>query len=322
MRAILLTLALLFVPSNADAQQGVKPWRIGYLSAGFQRRDLERAFRARLRDLGYVEGQDLVLEFRYADGKFKRLPELALELVKLRPEVVVAVAGQEVEAVQRATTTIPIVMILTPDPVARGLVKSLARPGGNVTGLTSTAGPEVYGKRLELLRELVPGATRFALLVNPDSPLTPLLVPATEAAARTLGVQVRVVEARTRDELHGAFSMMTQRRIQAVRVPTDALFNGVRHRLVELAAQARVPVLYDVRDFVDAGGLAAYGPSHADLVSRAAEYVDKVLKGQKPADLPIEQPTKFELVLNRKAANALGLTIPPSLLVRADQIIE
>jgi len=322
MCVILLVLALFFVPSTADAQQSVKPWRIGYLSAGFQRPDLEKAFRARLRDLGYVEGQDLVLEFRYADGKFERLPQLAVELVKLRPDVVVAVAGREIEAVQRATTTIPIVMILTPDPVASGLVKSLARPGGNVTGLTLTAGPEIYGKRLELLRELVPGATRIGLLVNPGSPLTRLLVPITEAAARTLGVQVRVVEARTQDELHGAFSMMKQHRIQAARVPSDALFNGVRLRLVELAAQARVPVLYDLRDFVDAGGLAAYGPSYADLFSRAAEYVDKVLKGQKPADLPIEQPTRFELVLNRKAATALGLTIPPSLLVRADQIIE
>ena len=323
MCTILRVVALLFLGAPAaDAQPDAKPWRIGYLSAGFQRPDLEKAFRARLRDLGHVEGQGVLIESRWADGNFERLPQLAREIVKLRPDVVVAVSGLEVEAVQRASTTVPLVMILTPDPVGRGLVKSLARPGGNVTGLTLTTGPELYGKRLELLRELVPGATRIGLLVNAGSHMTSFWVPPTEAAARTLGLRVHVFEARTRTDLDGTFSMMKQHRIQAVRVPSDPLFNGVRHVLVELAAQARVPVLYDLRDFVEAGGLAAYGPSYPELFGRAAEYVDRILKGQRPVDLPIEQPTKFEFVLNRKAAAALGLTIPPSLLLRADHVLE
>ena len=221
-----------------------------------------------LRDLRYIEGQNLVVESRYAEGKAERLPQLALELVKLNPDIIVAVGSAEVQAVKRATATIPIVMIVVADPVGLGFVRSLARPGGNITGLTSTPGPEFHGKRLELLRELAPGATRIALLVNPASPDTAGRVQATEAAARVLGVQVRVVEVRTTDELNVAFSTMKQHRTQALLVHSNRLFSGVRVRLAELATQARIPVMHDVREYVEAGGLAAYGPSHPDLFSR------------------------------------------------------
>jgi ABC-type uncharacterized transport system substrate-binding protein len=213
-------------------------------------------------------------------------------------------------------------MVTVPDPVGLGFVTDLARPGGNVTGLTSTPGPELHGKRLEMLRELAPGATRIALLVHPAGPATAGRVQATEAAARVLGVQLRVVEVRTTDELNGAFSTVKQQRIQALLVSSNRLFAAVRVRLAELAAQARMPAMYDVREYVEAGGLVAYGPSHPDLFRRAAGYVDRILKGRKPADLAVEQPTTFELILNRKAANALGLALPPSLLVRVDHVIE
>jgi len=323
MLAILLLLALILVPPPTEAQQVAKPWRVGVLSAGFADRPPPKAFRTALRELGYVEGQNLVLESRYAEGKFERLPQLALELVKLGPDVIVAVAGTEVLAVKRATTTIPIVTVVMLDPIAMGLVTNLGRPGGNITGLTSTTGPELHGKRLQLPRELVPGAIRIALLWNPGTGLvTGGRVSATEAAARTLGLHVRVVEVQTRDDLRGAFAMLKQHRIQALLVPADALFNRLRDRLVELGAETRMPVMYDLPEFVEAGGLAAYGPSYIDLFSRAAGYVDKILKGANPGDLPIEQPTKFELVINLKTAKALGITIPQSLRLRADRVIE
>jgi putative ABC transport system substrate-binding protein len=233
----------------------------------------------------------------------------------------VAVGSEEVRAATHATTTIPIVMVSVPDPVGLGFVTSLARPGRNVTGLTSTPGPEFQGKRLELLRELAPGATRIALLVTPAA-TTAGRVQATEAAARVLGVQLRVVEVRTTDELNGAFSMMKRHQIQAALVSSNRLFSSVRVRLVELVAQARMPAVYDVREYVEAGGLAAYGPVVPNLFRGAAGYVDSILKGRKPADLAVEQPTRFELILNRKTATALGLAFPPSLLVRADHVIE
>lgn len=233
-----------------------------------------------------------------------------------------AISNIEVRALKGAGATMPIVGVLMSEPIMREFVTTLARPGGNVTGLTHMHGPELYGKRLEVLRELVPDAARIGLLLNPDGALSTSWVDATRAAARALGVDVRVFEARTPEELPGAFAVMKQHRIQALRVPTDPLFNGARVRLVELAARARIPVLYDLRDFVDAGGLASYGPSFRDLFSRAAFYVDRVLKGQKPGDLAIEEPTKFELVVNRKAANTLGLKIPASFLIRADHVIE
>jgi putative ABC transport system substrate-binding protein len=281
-----------------------------------------QALRTTLRDLGYVEGQNLVLDPRFAEGRMESIPRFAADIVRLRPDVVVATGSAETAALKRATTAIPIVMVVVPDPVGSGLVTSLGRPGGNVTGLTSTPGLEIQGKRLELLRELVPGATKIALLANPGVPATAARVRATEAAARTLGVQMRVVQAQTREGLHGAFSMLKQQRIEALLVPTDPFFLAERGPLAELAAAARLVVMYDVREYVEAGGLAAYGPVFLELFRRAAGYVDRILKGQAPADLPVEQPTKFELVINLKTANALGLKIPQSLLLRADQVIE
>jgi ABC-type uncharacterized transport system substrate-binding protein len=322
MRGIPLVLALLLAPLATEAQQAERPWRLGYLSAALGGPALPEALRTALRELGYVEGQNLIVESRLAEAQVERLPQLALQLVHLGSDIVVAVGSAEVRAIKQATTTIPIVMVVVPDPVGLGFVRSLARPGGNITGMTSTPGPEFHGKRRELLRELAPDAARIALLVNPGSPATAGRVQATEAAARVLGVHVRVIEVRTANEVNGAFSKIKQERIQAALVSSDRLFSAARVRLAEMAAQARMPVVYDIREYVEAGGLAAYGPSHADLFRRAAGYVDRILKGRKPADLAVEQPTKFELVLNRKTANALGLALPPSLLVRADHVIE
>jgi putative ABC transport system substrate-binding protein len=323
---IFLVLPLLLGPPAAQAPQAARPWRLGYLSAGSLSAGAGpapfEAFQTALRELGYVDGQNLLVDARYAEGKIEQLPPLALELVKRGPDVILAPGAAEVQAVKRATTAIPIVMVTVPDPVDIGFAKSLARPGGNVTGLTSTAGPELHGKRLQMLRELAPRASRIALLVNPVGPGTPGRVQATEAAGRVLGVHVRVVEVRAADELNNAFSTMKQYRTEAFLVDSNRMFAAVRIRLAELAAQARMPVMYDVREYVEAGGLAAYGPSYADLFRRAAGYVDRILKGQKPADLAVEQPTKFELILNRKTANALGLALSPSLLMRADQVIE
>jgi putative ABC transport system substrate-binding protein len=279
-------------------------------------------FRTALRDLGYIEGQNLVVDARYAGGQFERLPQLARELVKLGPDIILAPGSAEAQAAKRVTTAIPIVMVTAVDPVGLGLVTSLARPGGNVTGLTSTAGSELHGKRLQMLRELAPGATRIALLVNPGTPATPGRVQATEVAARALGVDVRVVEVRAPAELNGAFSTIKQHQIHALLVATNRLFAAERVRLAELAARARMPAMYDTREYVEAGGLAAYGPSYPALFRRAAGYVDRILKGQKPADLAVEQPTTFEFILNRKTANALGLGLSPALLVRVDQVIE
>ncbi len=322
MRGVLLVLALLLAPPATEAQQVARPWRLGYLSAALGGSALPEPFRTALRDLGYVEGQNLVVASRLAEAKLERLPQLALELVNFGPDIIVAVGAAEVQAIKQATTTIPIVMVVVADPVGLGFIRSLARPGGNITGTTSTPGPELHGKRLELLRELAPDAARIALLVNPASPATAGRVQATDAAARVLGVHVRVIEMRTTSELNGAFAKMKQERIQAALVASERVFAAVRVRMAELAAQARMPVVYDIREYVEAGGLAAYGPSHPDLFRRAAGYVDRVLKGRKPADLAVEQPTKFELILNRKTANTLGLALPPSLLVRADHVIE
>jgi putative ABC transport system substrate-binding protein len=309
----------------AGAQPAGKRWRVGYLSAGFTRPGglgSWDVFRTALRDLGYVEGQNLVLDARHAEGRMDRIPRLASEIVGLGPDVVVATGSAETQAVKDATTVIPIVMVVVPEAVGSGLVLSLGRPGGNVTGLTSTPGLELQGKRLALLRELVPAAVKVAYLANPGVPATAARVQATEAAARALGVQMRIMQAQTPDGLRDAFSLMRQQRVEALLVPTDPLFLNERHRLAELSISSRLPVMYDVREYVEAGGLAAYGPVFLDLFRRAAGYVDRLLKGHKAADLPVEQPTKFELVLNVKTAKALGLTIPPSLLARADQVIE
>jgi len=275
-----------------------------------------------MRDLGYVEGRNVLIEYRSAD--LDRLPATAAELVALKVDVIVVPAPPQARAVMQATRAIPIVFAAAGDPVASGLVESLARPAGNLTGL-STLTPELVGKRLELLKQAVPGATRFAVLWQPGGSSERRdkdMLKSAEATAQALGVRLQLHEARGPADLNRAFSEMTRAHADALIVLTSSVFFGERRRLVDLAAKNRLPTVYPWREGVDAGGLMAYGSDLADLSRRAATYVDKILKGAKPGDLPVEQPTKFELVINLKTAKALGLTIPPSLLARADQVID
>jgi len=326
-RAFLGTLAggLFAAPLIAEAQPAAKVARIGYL-AGYLAATphLPEAFRQGLRDLGYVEGRNVVIEYRDAEGKFERLPALAAELVALKVDVIVAVSTPQGLAAMQATKAIPIVFAAVADAVTSGLVTSLARPGGNLTGL-SFLGPELIGKRLEQLKQVVPGVSRVSVLgvtrALPERTEKDILKGA-EVAARALGVRLQFVEARGPADFDRAFSDMTKARAEALTVWSTPMFVNERRRLVDLAAKNRLLAVYPWREFVDAGGLMAYGPDLADLFRRAPTYVDRILNGEKPGDLPVEQPTKFELVINLKTAKALGLTIPPSLLQRADQVIE
>jgi putative ABC transport system substrate-binding protein len=320
---VVLSLGMLAAVPAADAQAPPKVPRIGFLDLGSPsvRQHYLEALRQGLRDLGYAEGKNIALESRWAEERTERLPDLAAELVRLRVDVIVTATTQGTLATKRATGTIPIVMALVSDPVGSGVVASLARPGGNITGL-SIMHPEVTGKRLQLLKEAVPKLSRAAVLWNSSNPSVPPLLRETEAAARALGVQLQRLEVRAASEFDGAFSAMSRDRAGALMVLPDALFSNQRKRVVDLAAKNRLPAMYWTRDFVDAGGLMTYGPNLADLFRRAATYVDKILKGAKPADLPVEQPTRFELIVNMKTAKALGLTIPQSILVRADQVIQ
>jgi putative ABC transport system substrate-binding protein len=321
----MLTGGIVVAPLAAEAQQAAKIARIGYLAANLTvSLHMNEAFRQGLRDLGYVEGRNVVIEYRDAEGKPERLPALAAELVGLKADVIVASDTPAALAAKQATRTLPIVFIGAGDPVTSGLISSLPRPGGNVTGLSLLA-PELRGKRLELVTQAVPGVTRVAVLWQPGGlgeRTGKDQLKEVEVAARALGVRLQVVEARGPADFDRAFSDMTRARAGALTVLGSAMFANERRRLVDLAAKHRLPGVYGFREYVDAGGLMAYGPNVADLFRRAATYVDKILKGTKPGDLPVEQPTKFELVINLKAAKALGLTIPPSLLGRADQVIE
>jgi putative ABC transport system substrate-binding protein len=318
---------LLAAPLAAVAQQTAKIARIGYLTTAdlaTAPHHLREAFFNGLRGLGYIEGRNLVIEYRSAEGKVERLPALAAELVSLKVDVILAPASVHVLAAEQATRTIPIVFVNSGDPVASGLVTSLARPGGNVTGL-STLTVDLIGKCLEQIPQAVPGVSRVAVLWSPgDSPerTEKDMLKRAEVAARALGMRLQFVEMRGPADFDRAFSEMTGARAGALTVLASTMFFGERRRLVELTAKNRLPAVYTSRDFVDAGGLMSYGPDYADLFRRAATYVDKILKGAKPGDLPVEQPTKFDLVINLKTAKALGLTIPPSLLQRADQVIE
>jgi len=327
-RTFLGTLAggLLAAPLAAEAQSAGKVARIGYLVGASLSLSphLHEAFRQGLRDLGYVEGRNVVIEYRSAEGKFERLPALAAELVALKVDVIVAGGTPQALAAKQATRTVPIVFAAAGDPVTSGLVTSLARPGGNVTGLTGL-GPELVGKGLEQLTQAVPGVSRVAALWQPGGQgerTDKDILKEADVAARALGVRLQFVEARGPEDFDRAFSDMTRARAGALTVLVSPMFFGERRRLVDLAAKNRLPAVYPWREFVDAGGLMSYGPDLADMFRRAATYVDKILKGAKPGDLPIEQPTKFELVINLKTAKALGLTIPPSVLLRADQVIE
>src|SRR5712692_2138527 len=322
---ITLLLGGLFSSSAAGAQQAAKVARIGFLTLDLAPNPhLAEAFRQGLRDLGYVEGRNVEIEYRDAGGRPERLPALAAELVALKVDVILAGSTPQALAAKQATRTIPIVFTGALDPVASGLVTSLARPGGNVTGLSSIA-PELVGKRLELLKQAVPGVSRVAVLWQPGGSgehTDKDMLKAAEVAARALGVRLQFVEARGPADFDRAFSDMTRAHASALTSLGGSMFFNERRRLVDLAAKNRLPAVYPQREFVDAGGLMAYGPNIADGWRRAATYVDKILKGAKPGDLPIEQPTKFELVINLKAAKALGLTIPPSLLARADHVVE
>jgi len=325
-RAFTLTLLTgLTSPRMLHAQSAKGVARIGFLAPGGPGIDSWGAsvetFRQALRELGWVDGQNLVIDVRYAEGRYDRLPDLAAELVALKPDVIFAGAVNSAKAAKRATTTIPIVMETLGDAVSTGLVTNLARPGGNITGVSGFA-PELSAKRLELLREILPSAARVALLANLSNPGSPVIIRATESAARQMRVQIRVVDVRRPTELDNAFDTMARQRSEALVVVADPMIFGERRRIIELAARHRLPAVYEVRLFADDGGLLSYGPGSVERFQRAAVYVDRILKGAKPGDLPIEQPSKFELVVNLKTAKALGIKILPAFLLRADHVIQ
>ena len=319
---------LLATPCPAGAQQGMVP-RVGWLSE-FSASDPQvhrglDMFRQALRDLGHVEGQSVAIEYRWAEGKSERLPALAAELVALKADVIVAAGGTPAAlAAKQATRTLPIVFASAPDPVENGLVTSLARPGANITGLSGLA-EELVGKRLEQLKQAVPGVSRVAFLWQPGAPgerTDKDMLKEAKVTARALGVRLQFVEARGPDEFARAFSDMRSARAGALTVLPSNRFLREHRRLVDLAAKNRLPAVYTSREFVDAGGLMSYGANSADLHRRAATYVDKILKGAKPGDLPVEQPTKFELAINLKTAKQIGLIVPPNVLARADKVIR
>ena len=320
--AVVLTVGLTLAPLAVEGQAG-KIYRIGMLettSMALNAANLD-AFRQGLRELGYVEGRNFMIEYRSADGRRERFPELATELVRLKVDVILTRGTPAVLAAKNATGTIPVVMAASGDPLLSGVVAGLARPGGNVTGLSAIV-VEVTGKRLQLLREVVPGLSRIAVLFDMGNPNNALQWKETEIAAPSLGVQPQLLDVRTPGDFGGAFDAAIRQRAGAMVVGIDALTQANHRPIIGLAAKHRLPAIYASREFVDAGGLVAYGVSYPHLYHRAASFVDKILKGAKPADLPVEQPTKFELVINLKTAKALGLTIPQTILLQADHVIE
>jgi len=311
-------------PRAARAQQRRKLFRIGYL--GISSPSLEphyvEAFRQKLRELGHVDGEGIAIEYRWAEGQDSRLPKLAGELVRLKPDVIVTTGTPGTLAAIQATKTVPIVMASSADPVASGLVSSLARPSGNVTGFT-ILGPELEGKRLELLLQTVPGLSRLAILWNPSNPGIVSYFETVRNAGRNLRISLDpVMEVRRADELDNAFTVIAGARPQALAVIADRFLLANRKQIVDFAAVTRLPSMYPYREYVDAGGLMSYAPSNIELFRGAATYVDKILKGAKPGELPIQEPTKFELVLNLKTAKTLGLAVPPTVIARADEVIE
>jgi putative ABC transport system substrate-binding protein len=317
----LVALDAMALPVRGQRATGVP--RIGYLSSNLTGSpSMTEGFHQGLRDLGYVEGRNIAIEIRDANGKLERLPALAAELVTLKVDVIVVGGTSGALAAQHATRAVPIVFVSAVDPVADGLVSSLPRPGGNVTGLSALSS-ELVGKRLEELKRAVPGMRQVAVLWQPGAVPERTehdILKAAEVAARTLGVRLQVVKAHVPGDFDAAFSEMINAHADAMMVLGGTMFLIERTHLVDLAARNRLPAMYGLREYVDEGGLMCYGPDNADMSRRAAIYVDKILKGTKPADLPVEQPTKFDLVINLKAAKALGLTIPPSLLQRAELI--
>jgi putative ABC transport system substrate-binding protein len=313
-----LCFMFLTLGAAAAAQSKTRVPRIGYLFTGLL---VPKEFLQALRELGYVEGKNVALELHAAEGREERLPALAAELVNLNVDVIVAPGTAAAQAASQATKTIPIVYTGGADPVALGLVASLARPGGNVTGVTSLS-RELTGKRLELLNETFPNASSVAVLTRRASPVTTELLKDTEAAAKTFRLRLQIVEVRGSNDFDKAFSAIIKERAGSLIELPSPLFHSNRKRIVEFAAKSRLPSIFHSRDFVDAGGLMCYGEHNADLLRRVAYYVDRILKGAKPADLPVEQPTKFELIINLKAAKQIGVTIPPNVLARADRVIR
>ena len=312
----------LAAPLAVDARP-IRKARIGYLS-GNPPPDTEKAveaFRAKLRDLGYVDGPNLLIEYRYADGKYERLPQLAADLVRLKVDVIFTFGTPAARAAKNATSTIPIVFGVVSDPLAAGLVTSLTRPGGNATGVTPN-NPELSAKRVSLLKEAVSTAARMSVLANPDFAATPHMLAETRRGAQVLGLELQILEAREPLQLARAFAAMTKSNTNGVIVLADPMFIAQRRAIVDLALSHRVPAIYHLRDFVEVGGLISYGADYLEMFQQSAVLVDKILKGAKPSDLPVEQPWHYSLVINLKTAKMLGLAIPASLLLQASQVIE
>ena len=316
----LLALALLAAPLAAEAQERGKPYRIGWLHPVPLPSEWMEGFRQGLREFGYVEGKDLVIESRWDVG-FHRLPAMAADLVQLKVDLMLAGNTAALRALKQATATIPIVMLGTGDPVATGLVTNLARPGGNLTGISGMY-PQLSGKRLELLKEVVPKLSRITMLSNPLNPSVVLAVQETQAAAKSLGLTLNTLDVRQAGDLGPALSTIAKRRPDALVLPAETTIHEQRAHIAEFAVQHRLPSVSAWREFAEVGGLMVYGVNIPDVFRRAVGYIDRILKGAKPGDLPIEQPAKFELVINLKTAKALGLTIPPAVLARADEVLQ
>jgi putative ABC transport system substrate-binding protein len=320
--AVASSLGLFGLTMAADTQQPAALRRIGVLLVAHSSDgEVAQKLRQGLRDLGYAEGRDVVIEWRSANGDYDRVPELVSDLIQRKVEVIVVDGTVATRAAKRATSTIPIVMVLVADPVGSGLVESLAHPGGNITGLTIMM-TDLSTKQLQLLKEAVPRATRVVVLWNPDTPYSPKIIQELKAAAPSLSMDLKLVAIRTPEEIDSALSAVRRAHAQALFVIEDPLFTTHRPAVIKLASTARLPAIYGARHFADEGGLMSYGANYGDLSRRSAGHVDKILKGAKPGDLPIEQPTKFDLVINLKTAKSLGLTIPQSILLQADEVIR
>ena len=319
---VALAVGLATAPAAVDAQPAGKVHRIGYLGSGSSTSGFQAAFVQGLRELGWVEGQNIVIDYRFADGRFDRLPELAAELVRLKVDIIVAQPTPAALAARNSTVSIPIVMVNVGDPVGIGLVASLARPSGNVTGTAFDVGLETFRKALELLKEAVPRAQHVAVLSNPANPAQALAISDLKVAAQSLGLRLLLLEVRSPEAFDRVFAEIAKERVDALFVVAESLFLLHRTPLADLALKYRLPTMYGIKENVAAGGFMSYGPNVAHNSRRAATFVDKILKGAKPADLPVEQPTRFELVVNLRTARALGLTISPSLLQRADEVIQ
>jgi putative ABC transport system substrate-binding protein len=315
-----VAIALVFVLClSAEAQHAVKIPRVGLLASASGRGLV--SLQRQLQELGYIEGENILFELRSAERNLDRLPGLASELVRLDVRLIVAVATPAAHAAKQATKTIPIVMVDVADPVATGLVPDIARPSGNITGV-ATLSPELSGKRLELLKEAVPSAVRVAIFANPNSVTNPLQLKQIFSAAQPLGLELEILKISKSEELEPAFASMVRQRANAFMVLPDPIFNSERTRIVALAAKHKLAGIYDRPSYADTGGLMTYGPNFPELLRRAAVYVHKIMKGTKPAELPVEQPTKFEFVINLRTAKQIGLTIPPNVLARADKVIR